>query len=95
MFVFNYWLREFILSAFANRFELRCEAKRLMPLYCITKSTLVKLGPTTYHDLSTFIQFRTNRLPECVNGRSFSGLVLHHAFSSKSMKSIDFHGDHI
>ena len=25
MFVFNFWLREFLLSAFANRFELRCE----------------------------------------------------------------------
>ena len=24
MFVLNYWLREFSLSAFANRFELRC-----------------------------------------------------------------------
>ena len=26
-------LREFLLSAFANRFELRCEPKRLMLLY--------------------------------------------------------------
>ena len=31
--VFNFCLREFLLSAFANRFELRCELKRLMPLY--------------------------------------------------------------
>ena len=32
-FVLNYWLREFLLSAFTNRFELRCEPKRLMLLY--------------------------------------------------------------
>ena len=33
VFVLNYWLREFLLSAFANRFELRCEPKQLMLLY--------------------------------------------------------------
>ena len=32
-FVFNFCLREFLLSAFANRFELRCEPRRLMLLY--------------------------------------------------------------
>ena len=32
-FVFNFCLREFLLSAFANCFELRCEPKRLMLLY--------------------------------------------------------------
>ena len=32
-FVFSFCLREFLLSAFANRFELRCEPKRLMLLY--------------------------------------------------------------
>ena len=32
-FVFNFCLREFLSSAFANRFELRCEPKRLMLLY--------------------------------------------------------------
>ena len=32
-FVFNFCLREFLLSAFANRFELRCEPKRLMLMY--------------------------------------------------------------
>ena len=32
-FVFNFCLREFLLSAFANRFELRCEPKRLMLLH--------------------------------------------------------------
>ena len=32
-FVLNFWLREFLLSAFANRFELRCEPKQLMLLY--------------------------------------------------------------
>ena len=31
--VFNFCLREFLLSAFANRFELRCEPKQLMLLY--------------------------------------------------------------
>ena len=34
MFVLNYRLRGFLLSTFANRFELRCEPKQLMLLYC-------------------------------------------------------------
>ena len=29
-FVLNFYVREFLLSAFANRFELRCEPKQLM-----------------------------------------------------------------
>ena len=33
MLVLNYWLREFLLAAFANRFELRCEPKQLMLLF--------------------------------------------------------------
>ena len=33
MFVLNYCLTEFLLSTFANSFELRCEPKQLMPLY--------------------------------------------------------------
>ena len=33
MFVLNYWLREFVLSEIANRFEFRCEPKQLMLLY--------------------------------------------------------------
>ena len=32
-FVLNFWLREFLLSALANHFELRCEPKQLMLLY--------------------------------------------------------------
>ena len=32
-FALNFWLREFLLSAFANSFELRCETKQLMLLY--------------------------------------------------------------
>ena len=32
-FVFNFCLREILLSALVNRFELRCEAKRMMLLY--------------------------------------------------------------
>ena len=32
-FVLNFCLKEFLLSTFANRFELRCEPKRLMLLY--------------------------------------------------------------
>ena len=44
-FVFNFCLREFLLSALVNRFELRCEPKRLMLLYykicpCLFKYTL-------------------------------------------------------
>ena len=33
MFVLSYWLSEFLLSAFANHFELRCEPKQLMLCY--------------------------------------------------------------
>ena len=33
VFVLNYWSRGFLLSAFANHFELRCEPKHLMLLY--------------------------------------------------------------
>ena len=33
MFVLNYWLKEFPLSAFSNRFELRCQLKQLLLLY--------------------------------------------------------------
>ena len=33
VFVLNYWLREFLLSASPNSFELRYEPKRLMLLY--------------------------------------------------------------
>ena len=32
-FVFNFCLREFLLSALVNRFEVGCEPKRLMLLY--------------------------------------------------------------
>ena len=45
----NYWLREFLLSAFANRFELRCEPKQLMLLS-------YKICPYT-----TIIQFNLRR----------------------------------
>ena len=41
-FVLNFYLREFLLSACANRFELRCEPKRLILLYY--KSALVEPG---------------------------------------------------
>ena len=44
MFVFNYWLREFLLSAFANRFELRCEPKQLILLYYKICPTLARDG---------------------------------------------------
>ena len=32
VFVLNYWLSEFLLTVFANRFELRCESKQIVPL---------------------------------------------------------------
>ena len=32
--VLNFWLREFLLSAFANHFELRCEPKQLYYKIC-------------------------------------------------------------
>ena len=41
-FVLNFCLREFLLSAFANRLELRCEPKRLMLLY-------YKICPCSFH----------------------------------------------
>ena len=43
IFVLNYWLREFPLSAFANHFESRCEPKQLMLFFYkmpLLKSTL-------------------------------------------------------
>ena len=46
-FVFNFCLREFLLSALVNRFELRCEPKRLMLLYfkiCPCSPDLKPLG---------------------------------------------------
>ena len=44
MFVLNYWLREFLLSAFANRFELSCEPEQLMLFYYkISLVLLVKM----------------------------------------------------
>ena len=51
VFVLNCWLREFLLSAFANRFELRCEPKQLMlPYY--------KICPCWLH---VFCFFRSSR----------------------------------
>ena len=47
VFVLNYWLREFLLSAFANRIELRCEPKQLM-LSCY------KICPCWLHDFRFF-----------------------------------------
>ena len=47
MFVLNYWLREFLLSTIANRFEMRCESKQLM-LLC-AKSALV--SDTSFYDI--------------------------------------------
>ena len=49
-FVLNFCLREFLLSAFTNRFELRCEPKRLMLLYykicpCCMHAVRVKSTP--------------------------------------------------
>ena len=39
MFVLNYWLREFLLPAFANRFEFRCEPMQPM-LLCYSLQNL-------------------------------------------------------
>ena len=43
----NCWLREFPLSVFANRFELRCELKQLMLLYYKICPCLLNLGSIT------------------------------------------------
>ena len=54
-FVFNFCFREFLLSAFANRFELRCEPKRLMLLYykicpCYSTSNEIRnFSGNTFH----------------------------------------------
>ena len=39
LFVLSYWLREFLLSAFANRYEVTCDTSNWC--YCITKYSLV------------------------------------------------------
>ena len=47
VFVLNYWLKEFLLSAFVYRFELRCEPKQLMLLYykmCPCYQRAIKTG---------------------------------------------------
>ena len=49
--VLNYRLREFLFSAFANHFEVRCEPKQLMLLYykifpCLS-NTILKMIKTT------------------------------------------------
>ena len=64
MFALNFWLKEFLLSAFASLFEWRCEPKQLMPLLqnlpllikegLITRSNYiseVKLDNFQYHIL--------------------------------------------
>ena len=51
-FVLIYCLREFLLSAFVNRFELRCESKQLMLLY-------YKICPYSIHS-GIFLYFITN-----------------------------------
>ena len=40
LFVLNYWLTEFPLTAVVSRCELRCHSK----CYCVTKSVLVEQG---------------------------------------------------
>ena len=50
-FVFNFCLREFLLSALVNRFELRCEPKRLMLLY-------YKICPCCYNSNKSLWYFR-------------------------------------
>ena len=51
VFVLNYWLKEFLLSTFVNRFDLRCQSKQLMPLY-------YKLCPSCYHGCELFNDLR-------------------------------------
>ena len=57
-FVFNFCLREFLLSAFANRFELRCEPKRLMLLY-------YKICPCSRR-LYSYQLYRFQRMPKII-----------------------------
>ena len=62
VFVLNFWLIEFLLSAFANRFELRCEPKQLMPLNykicpCFTHKIPFKFKATLSHVNKRFQSF--------------------------------------
>ena len=66
-FVFNFCLMEFLLSAFANRFELRCEPKRLMLLY-------YKICPCLH--LNIFAKFRKPN--EMLDGMLEPGVSSYH-----------------
>ena len=79
MFVLNYRLREFLLSAFANRFELKCEPKQLMLLYykmCPSFLCHFSLNRRLcyrwrtgifYHDALLHIEFRLKSLADLFN----------------------------
>ena len=63
-FVSKFSLREFLLSAFANRFELRCEPKRLILLYykiCPCSSSVVNL-------VQCFYNLKNEKQPLLVDG---------------------------
>ena len=47
-FVLNLFLREFLLSAFANRFELRCETKATDAIV-LQNLPLLITAPTSFH----------------------------------------------
>ena len=69
-FVLNFCSREFLLSAFVNRFELRCEPKRLMllnyeicPCYCAyDKTFLFSRIPKTFPPVEFAISSRRTQL---------------------------------
>ena len=64
VFVLIYWLREFHLSAFANRFELRCEPKQLMLLYYkICPCYVTETAFTRYRNILKTVKNVTDRPP--------------------------------
>ena len=60
LFILIYCLREFLLSAFVNRFEMRCQPKQLMLLYykiCPCSSKYIEVS----FDLDSFIPGETEK----------------------------------
>ena len=65
MLVLNCWLRDFLLSAVANRFELRCKPKQLMLLYykiCPCLIILLSLISRAYYIKKNFGRGETKSL---------------------------------
>ena len=83
LFVFNYWLREFPLSAVANLFEFRCQQKQLMQLsYKICLCSLHAFRTGNNLILSVLYDIDLNKTFKNKINRTLSRVVLKHDVSS-------------